>query len=749
MDKYEFNIKVEQLKKMAKMGDYETAMRIANSIDWSRVHNTSLLSVVSEVYEKNTDYSEAKEILLLAYERGSKGKRSLYKLTILSLKEGEVDEAEEFYQEFYEAAPEDPRNYVLRYLILKEKQAPLDQMIYALEKYNSLELDEEWMFELAQLYHQAGRSDECVKTCDNIMLMFGLGKYVDSAIELKTKKEGKPLTEYQQGLLDSRNKYGERLKDTTGLSEDMIYQQKYQEIDPRYAEEEEEETQEDFSGEIQRENIYHTHESLQEEEDYIEDSDEIPLYQNASYDESSLYENHSYEEQAQEYEETLSQDSLDNTILDSNSLYQENQYESIPENEEVEEHYSYDEEPKDTMYIGSNYMSNMEEDMAYMSQLEEMAEEEKLRNEIKNLEGRMVEVEDSENDKTKILANIKAALAVREQSSVIYADANEDVDVNLSIEDIEDLNEEEVFYFSAFVEANAPENGLELALNKLKEIYLITGIQKRVSKIKGSKLNARGMMASSEKIKDKDLIIEEANDLDATTIDEIIEVAEESNKSFIFIDTSDRIAQLKEKYPQLFKICGGSPKKVVEVEVDDFEDIETDFIASEENPLIKKEIEDEKKYEEESKSIKSEKETIIPNAVEMEEIHGSIMEEDSQDANKYEESEEEYPIGEIEEEIDPMMEEELDIETFVAYADEYATKIDCTIPGKSMPALYERAEIMEEDGIILNRLNAEALIEEAADRAEKPPILRKLVSIFSQTYDKKGFLILKEEHFIS
>ena len=101
MDKYEFNIKVEQLKKMVKAGDYETAMRIADSVDWSRVHNASLLSVVSEVYEKNREYGEAKEILLLSYERGTKGKRILYKLTILALNEGNIDETEEFYQEFY------------------------------------------------------------------------------------------------------------------------------------------------------------------------------------------------------------------------------------------------------------------------------------------------------------------------------------------------------------------------------------------------------------------------------------------------------------------------------------------------------------------------------------------------------------------------------------------------------------------------------------------------------------------------
>ena len=174
MDKYEFNVKVDQIKKLVSKSDYETAMKIADSIDWRRVRNANLLSMVAQVYEKNEEYSEAKNILLLAFERAPIGKRLLYKLTELAMKEKNVEEAEAYYREFCDLAPDDPRQHLLRYMILKEKGAPAEQLIHSLEQYTEMELDEKWLYELAALYHEAGRGAECVQMCDRIMLMFGL-----------------------------------------------------------------------------------------------------------------------------------------------------------------------------------------------------------------------------------------------------------------------------------------------------------------------------------------------------------------------------------------------------------------------------------------------------------------------------------------------------------------------------------------------------------------------------------------------
>ncbi|MEG0215700.1 MAG: tetratricopeptide repeat protein, partial [Hungatella sp.] len=210
MDKYEFNIKVEQIKKMASKSDFETAMRIADTIDWKRVRNANLLSMIAQVYEKNEEYGEAKDILLLAFERAPIGKRLLYKLGELALKEGNISEAEDYYREFCDLAPEDPRQYLLRYLILKEKQAPIDQLTHTLEQYTSTELEEKWLYALAELYQKSGREEECVQICDKIMLMFGLGKYVDKAMELKVQYA--PLTNYQMDLVENRDKYEAKLR---------------------------------------------------------------------------------------------------------------------------------------------------------------------------------------------------------------------------------------------------------------------------------------------------------------------------------------------------------------------------------------------------------------------------------------------------------------------------------------------------------------------------------------------------------
>ena len=132
MDKYEFNIKVEQIKKLVNKGDYETAMKIADTIDWRRVRSTSLLTTIAQVYERNAEYQDAKDILLLAFERAPIGKGLLFKLTDLALREGNVPEAEAYYREFCDLAVDDPRQNLLRFLILEAKGATIEQLIHSL-----------------------------------------------------------------------------------------------------------------------------------------------------------------------------------------------------------------------------------------------------------------------------------------------------------------------------------------------------------------------------------------------------------------------------------------------------------------------------------------------------------------------------------------------------------------------------------------------------------------------------------------
>ena len=211
MDKYEFNLKVEQLNKLVKSGDYKAAMRITDTIDWRRVHKADLLATVSEVYEKNHEYKEAREILLLSYDRAPVGKRVLYKLVMLAIKEGDISEAQEYYKEYTEISPQDSRKYLMEYHIANAKGEGIDKKIRILEKYNDIEkTDEEWKFELAQLYAKAGRIEDCIRTCDEIMLLFGVGEYVDKAAALK-ESTGCPLSSKQLDMVENKEYYEERL----------------------------------------------------------------------------------------------------------------------------------------------------------------------------------------------------------------------------------------------------------------------------------------------------------------------------------------------------------------------------------------------------------------------------------------------------------------------------------------------------------------------------------------------------------
>ena len=211
MDKYEFNLKVEQLNKLVKSGDYKAAMRITDTIDWRRVHKADLLATVSEVYEKNNEYKEAREILLLSYDRAPVGKRVLYKLVMLAIKEGDISEAQEYYKEYTEISPQDSRKYLMEYHIANAKGEGIDKKIRILEKYNDIEkTDEKWKFELAQLYAKAGRIEDCIRTCDEIMLLFGVGEYVDKAAALK-ESTGCPLSSKQLDMVENKEYYEERL----------------------------------------------------------------------------------------------------------------------------------------------------------------------------------------------------------------------------------------------------------------------------------------------------------------------------------------------------------------------------------------------------------------------------------------------------------------------------------------------------------------------------------------------------------
>ena len=608
MDKYEFNIKVEQIKKQVKVGDYATAMKICDGIDWRRVSSVSLLSMVSEIYEKNYDFAQAKDILLMAYEKAPTGKRLLYKLCLLSIGEGNIEEAEVYYREFYDLAPDDARQHLLRYSILKAKGAPVEQLISSLEAYLKVELDERYLYELAELYHLAGRHQECVATCDRIMLMFGIGSYVDRAIELKTIKEGCPLTETQKSLIDSREQYKERI----------------QAIEEEY----------NFAPDVKAIMEEEAEEQLKREDGFIAAG-------------------------------AAAAPGIAGKIVDAPSV-------AVVE---------------DTAPI-------IREDV------ETKAFEPKAQSEVQEYTAAKESAANA--DEAQAVASAQAAGA-QTVASVQAASAQPQ------------KKAKPVYTINFIVERKTPEAGFESAKRLLRLMHEHTGSTNSVTKIKASKLNQIGIRASKDKIAGKDLIIEEAGDLAFDTVEQIVElIREEPDKRIIvLIDNPMQLTKIQNAHPRILNYF--------HLDSDDAEEY------ANKHPEL------------------SAQSAAIPKAKMSEQTTpagfgtgaGLGANSDSFGAGSAAEQAE----GRAERQA---AEPEMDIDDFANYCKKYAESIDCSISGKSMLALYERIEIMEEDGIPLTQSNAVELIEEAADKAEK----KSLGNLFSKKYDKEDKLILREEHFI-
>lgn len=196
MDRYEYKLKLEQLKNLVEEKDYERAAEIADSVNWRKVKSSATLCMVGEIYDRVKRYDDSHEILLMAYDRAAVGRNILYRLTLVALKMGNLDEAKEYYEEFLEVAPYDNQKYILRYQIAKLSGADLQELIDILEEFKDREYIEEWAFELAYLYHRAGNGERCVEVCDELVLWIGDGKYVEKALELKMLYQ--PLSREQE-----------------------------------------------------------------------------------------------------------------------------------------------------------------------------------------------------------------------------------------------------------------------------------------------------------------------------------------------------------------------------------------------------------------------------------------------------------------------------------------------------------------------------------------------------------------------
>lgn len=196
MDKYEYNLKLDQMKSLFAEEKYEEAAEIADTINWNKIKNTTALLRAGEIYEKTGRYTDSRDVLLMAYDRSPVGRNIIYRLASVAVKMEDYQTAQEYYEEFVAAAPHDNMKYVLQYDIKKAQGASYGELISILEELREQEYTEEWAYELAYLYHKAGISEKCINACDELILWFGDGPYVERALELKMLYQ--PLTKAQE-----------------------------------------------------------------------------------------------------------------------------------------------------------------------------------------------------------------------------------------------------------------------------------------------------------------------------------------------------------------------------------------------------------------------------------------------------------------------------------------------------------------------------------------------------------------------
>lgn len=746
MDKYEFNIKVEQIKKLVNKGDFETAMKIADTIDWRRVRSTSLLTMISQIYEKNAEYQDAKDILLLAYERAPLGKGLLYKLTDLALRENNIQEAEAYYREFCELSGDDPRQYLLRFLILEAKDAPLEQQINSLERYCQEELDEKWLYHLAELYHQANQADDCVRICDKIMLMFGLGKYVDKAMELKLQYA--PLTKYQMDLVENREKYEEKLRAVEEEYKNGTYRKS--EPEGEYLDTDEPEAELDDEPENEPEG---QSEQAEPEEKAGKPKDETKpadeKVEKTALDEdvvASLHEAQAEEALAKEVSKIKPYDEEEGAsegetrvfrnLRDLEPAEAEEKGEEAPihefeeEEETIVEDWDFEPEEEEEEIKESNHLMIEAEDPAAglamaLDSLKKIHRELGTKHPVAKISGA--------NLSHRGIASVAERLAGKDLVVEHAADLDD-----LTVEELEELmTQDETGMVVVLIDTQARLEQMHRAYPALAERFQYIGCENQ--KDDAAKL----AQAREEELK-RQQAQQEAEAARKRQAEREAEIRRQAEKEAEEKRRQQEAAARREEEERAKEEAQALAAK----EAEEARKAEEDRrLAERQREELRRQEEarrdDEPEYEDEEDHY--EKDEYEPEDDYARDGYRDDYKDDYKDSYKDEREDDEYSnYPEDESEEKPSKKSgDMDVEEFVQYACKYASEIDCSISGKSMLALYERAEMMEEDGEPLTKTSAEDLIEEAADKAEK----KSFSGLFSSKYDKDGLLILKEKHF--
>ncbi len=787
MDKYEYTIKSDKIKKLVERKDYETAVKIADTIDWERVRNIKMLSTVSVAYEKMSRFEEAKDLLLMAYECAPVGRRFLYKLTELATKQGEFDEAEAYLKEFAATSPQDPSRLLLRYEIAKAKGEPIERLITILEAYQKREFEERWSYELADLYYRVGKNEECVKLCDEIVLWFGVGPYVDKAMELKQRIA--PLTPDQIEKRENKEKYLRRLEEVQKEFENKYrvieepskeaieaVAQAQQELAVAVAEVTAEEAVEEIAEEITEEMAAEVveepaEESIEEEIVMPPVSVTKPIIGLSVEQEEERLHQEMKASLAREIEAAALTAALNEAVLRETAATMETL--GAVENDHSMEHEStkvavvrVSMEEKTKQFVREARVINvvLEEARGAIVTAEEvearLAEESPAVGETPMAEEVPVEEETPVAEEVPVEEETPVAeeVPVEEETPVVEevpveeetpvaeeVPVEEETPVVEEVPVVEETPVEEEFSVAEEVPAvnptadhyvlvacNREDDGVKECVTYIRRMRELLGYQTaQVAKISGEKLATKNMAQTLRKLQGRDLVVVGVAGVPDEMLCQAVDLmSQDAIESFIaLVGTEMEIAGLQER----IAFFGGC--RVLDCNV--------------ETSVVESGIIEEAPEESASEQLVEDEQSMLAKMVE-EALRASVFV-----AEEPSEMKEALPAEEVlVMETESMLQAEVSVEgkgtdarltakEFYECAIEYADMMDAKVDDMGGLAIYAAAEDYQQEREPLTEELAHDLIDRAIQRAER----RTLKSLFSNRYDKEGFLILKEQHF--
>ena len=586
MDKYEFNIKLEQIKKLRDRKDYETCAKIADTIEWRKVKQWQVLKMVAECYEAAGKYEEARDLRILGYNKNMGGKSNVYKMVELYVKTGDFDEAMDLYNEYVENWPKDIERYMLLYTIKYAKDAPYTELIDILEKYLAEDLDEKIMYELCELYEKTGQIDKCIKECDELFMWFGEGVFVDAALEMK--KAHATLTPRQQDAYDTLQLTIESAPDT--LYDEDIYDEDANAFFDFDETEIKDDKREEVEAKRQISDISDRQAEVTQENNAKDIAESVVLQENIPetvMTQENNTQDISNSQTADEYD-------IDNISENVQAGIQEEEYNLQPEAEADRDNADVKvDEPKE---IKEPLIKSTTIRLPDPEEIRRYAIEQQ-RNKMEELRAKNTQDEDESQD---IDENIEQSDDDKEFIGIIHKEEGEFAFMNEEGErSLNGFEEGEVFkerrydnlrefmdneelsvqiinllkqideaissgkglsHMNIIIAGNGSVNRQELVLALVKSIFESDGsMTRKIARINGDALNKKGIVKVKDKLSGTILIIESAGSANMGRIDELTQVMTElDNPPFVVLeDSAERIDILLRRNPLIQDYFGG------------------------------------------------------------------------------------------------------------------------------------------------------------------------------------------------